>query len=152
MTQQLDLIPYCQPSVYRPLTAALLGAGQLGLLIPRPHSLSLSLSLSHTHTHTHTHTLPKCVSLALSSISHLLCDLGQVLFLSGPASVICTMEVLGSSCGCWSCQPDVLWTHSVCGPQPLSHSSQAPSPLDGSSDSRIPRGPGSPLGQPQPCI
>lgn len=148
MTQQLDLIPHCQPSVYRPLTSALLGAGPDGPLHPPPPTRFLS----QTHTLTHIHTLPKCVPLALSSISHLLCDLGQVLFLSRPASAICTMKVLGSSCGWWSCQPDVLWTHSVCGPQPLSHSSQAPSLLDGSSDSGIPRGPGSPLGQPQPCI
>ena len=65
----------------------------MGLLIPCP---LLTFSLIHTHT------LPKCVPLAFSSISHLLCDLGQVLFLSRPASATCTMKVLGSSCGWWS--------------------------------------------------
>lgn len=53
----------------------------------------------HTLFYTHTHTLPQCVSLALSSVSHLLCDLGQVLFLSGPVSAICTMKSLGSVIG-----------------------------------------------------
>ena len=89
--------PHCQPLVYRPLTAALLGAGPDGLT----HS---------THTHTCT-PLPQCVPSAL--VCHSLCDLGQVFF-SGPGSPICTVKSLASAV---SVDPHSLlpWAHPVCG-------------------------------------
>lgn len=56
----------------------------------------MGLLTAHTHRHTY-RPFSHCVPLALiGSVCHSLCDLGQVLFLSGPASTICTMMSLHS--------------------------------------------------------